>query len=229
MKLRKKRSKPIKIVEFFGMPGTGKTYITKKLSSKNKDKQKYFHMIDVYGKYSFTRKLRKTLSLWIYFFNLNIFFNLIKIVSFFPELKFSKKIKILFNFLLIISVILRNNNSKEIFFDQGIFQSFYSCFFYSNNFPLSMEEKKALKNFISKLTKKLMVERFEINHLLVSDDVIKNRIRNRSNKGTSPINKLNSETYIKSKVSINKAVELFQLFESDGKFRIKELENQYIL
>lgn len=214
MKLTKKRSKSIKIVEFFGLPGTGKTYLTNELSLKNKDKQKYFHTIDVYGKYSFVRKSRKVLSLWVYLFNINLFIKVIKIINFFPNMKFSKKIKMLFNFLLIFSVVLKKKNYKEIFFDQGIFQSLYSCFFYSNNISLSASDKKALEKLILKITKKLMIGKFEINQVVTSDDVIRNRIKYRTNKGTSPINKLDTETYLQCKISISKVLELFQAFES---------------
>ena len=140
--IKKHKSDKISI-EAFGSPGVGKSYICNKLKKNYEGEYGsiLFHSIDNYNNYFLLRTLKKLI---IIIKSLFLSPSLIKLVfqflNKFENMEVKNKIKLIFNFLFVLSIIKKQKNISLL--DQGIFQSIWSCFYYNDNFKECIPKKQ---------------------------------------------------------------------------------------
>lgn len=181
------------VMEAFGTPGAGKSYFSHELFTRviKNDKHLAYHSIDQYHKNGFIRTIFK-LSLilrtcWYRWDLLNVAF---KTIHSFGGLKFLKRIKLIFNLLLIFSIIqLRSKKGRPILLDQGIFQALWSCFYYQQ-LMLGPKEKDFLRFLIMQIIECLDIKLLLIVYVSASKKVIVNGLETRLIKGSSELNSL---------------------------------------
>ena len=163
----------MKFLEFFGMPGSGKTYTMKNLK-KDYSYLKFTDKIFAFEKRSKTSILVKTFYIVLALF---LFINtcyLKKIIIFFKNFYRPKKseflsirtLSILFNTIFLVSIIriyslLRNE--KNIYIDQGFLQLLFSII-YEMELNNNDMQKSIIKNWLSiplSLKKKIYIVYFE--------------------------------------------------------------------
>ena len=177
----------MKFLEFFGMPGSGKTYTIRKLKKYSSDlqfKNKFF----AFEKRTKTSIFVKTFYIvFASFLFINISY-LKKIIIFFKNFYKPKKseiisirtFSILFNTIFLVSIIkiyslFRNN--KNIFIDQGFFQILFSII-YEMDLKNIDTNKSLIKNWLSiplSLKKNIYVIYFES-----EDQIILKRLKYRN-------------------------------------------------
>ena len=174
------------LIEAFGMPGSGKSYLTGKVHKENEE---YFclHTIDFYQQ---SRILRVIYKMYIIFFELTLQPDLYRsagnLLSNFNSLNFKNKMKLMFNFLYLISIIKRKFRSKKILIlDQGIFQGLWSCHFYNNGITANKDD---ILSTINKIISKLGVDKMLVINIITDEKKITSRIKNRTMKGNTKLN-----------------------------------------
>ena len=179
--------------EAFGTPGVGKSYFCRSLQTQvsKKSNSIEYHFIDDYHKNPFLRKISKLFvilkSSW---YRLDLLALACKLVFVYDDLTFSNRIKLIFNFLLVFSVINeRSKKGKAILLDQGVFQGLWSCFF-AKNTPTNKKKFNILKPLIFKLIDALDLELFVVLYISTTKKKIINGLKNRKIKGSSKLNSL---------------------------------------
>ena len=145
-------------LEFFGMPGAGKTYATRNLKNDTSDlkfKNKFF----AFEKRSITSMIVKTFYIVLASSLLINTSSIKKILIFFKNIYKPKKseiisirtLSILFNTIFLVSIIriyslLRNN--ENIFIDQGFLQLLFSII-YEMELKNHDSQKSIIKNWLS--------------------------------------------------------------------------------
>jgi hypothetical protein len=181
------------VFEAFGTPGVGKSYFCEGLNtriSKNGSSLLY-HSIDSYHQHRFIRIVSKLLvilrSCW---YRWDLISLACKFVFSFNGLLFLTRIKLIFNFLLVFSVIqVHSKKGKSILLDQAIFQGLWSCC-YSKNTPNKTEELNILKPLIFQLIDALELELLVLIYVSASREAVINGLRTRKIKGSSELNSL---------------------------------------
>ena len=181
------------VIEAFGTPGVGKSYFCDDLHARvtENNQSLSYHYIDGYSENRFLRVIFKFSlifkSCWCRW---GLFSMACRIVFGFSGLKFLIKIKLIFNFLLVFSVIqMRSKQGRPILLDQGIFQGLWSCCYYqlgSNVF----KEVNPLRELTSQLIKSLNLELLVIIYVSASKKVVVNGLQTRAIKGSSELNSL---------------------------------------
>ena len=115
------------VIEAFGTPGSGKSYFSHDLFTRASENDEYlvYHSIDQYHKNRLLRIISKlSVILRSCWYRWDLFRVAFRIIFSFGGVKFLKRLKLIFNLLLIFSVIqLRSEKDSPILFDQGIFQA----------------------------------------------------------------------------------------------------------
>jgi hypothetical protein len=201
------------LVEFSGIPGSGKSYISKKLdidltnfiTRSNRSVNLTFHTIDIYSNSLFKRIIYKSFIISLLLFkNFKVIFTVLSIINLFDGLSIRNRLKLIFNWLYICAFLkkekkIKNKSSKKILImDQSLSQALWSCYFYNEN--VKPNEEKLLRLF-NNLRNKLCL--FEHTVITVKADIDKviSRLSHRQIAGSSPLNSLNRELINKGIVS----------------------------
>ena len=170
----------MKIYEFYGMPGVGKSFLSKHIVP-----EKYFHPMDFYNQcpkaYRFVYKILLILRyLFIPSSNFTLIWRLMKSYSFRYTFR---KWRVLFNWLFIDAVIRDAAKAKHevIILDQGIAQGIWSTQFGLDRRVMELDFTK----FINQFLQKLPVSKLVIIHVTAPVEIIKSRLNNRL--GCSPL------------------------------------------
>jgi hypothetical protein len=181
------------VIEAFGTPGVGKSYFCDDLFVRvtENNRSLSYHYIDGYGEKRFLRIISKLSiifkSCWCRW---GLFSMACRIVFGFSGLKFLIRIKLIFNFLLVFSVIqMRSKQGSPILLDQGIFQGLWSCCYYQLG-SNGLKEVNSLRKLISQLIQSLDLKLLVIIYVSASKKVIVNGLQTRVIKGSSELNSL---------------------------------------
>lgn len=181
------------VIEAFGTPGVGKSYFCDGLHVRvtENDRSLSYHSIDRYRENRFLRIIFKFSlifrSCWCRW---DLFSMACRIVFGFSGLKFLIRIKLIFNFLLVFSVIqMRSKQGRPILLDQGIFQGLWSCCYYQLG-SIGSKEVNSLRELISQLIESLDLELLVIIYVSASKKVVVNGLQTRAIKGSSELNSL---------------------------------------
>jgi hypothetical protein len=196
---QKRSGDSFQIVEFFGTPGSGKTYLSdvayKKLN-KNATNGVSKLSIDI-GKMSPMKRviIKIFFILYLMVINFGVVLDVIKLVKEFNPKVDRILIKLVFNFLYVVGVMEYCKNSNQILImDQGISQSIWSCIFHGNNVNYNCETASSLLLIIFS---KIKSASFLMIHVNVETDKIEARLKTRKIKGTSLLNSGNHKMIIK--------------------------------
>jgi len=170
----------LKVIEFFGAPGVGKSYLAKNATPiiYSQPLEKYFHKITVvrlWRKFSLIFRHIKTsieCILWAK-----------KLTRFSSDRR--RRWKVIFNWVFINAVILDAARPQPslIVLDQGIAQGLWSTLFGEN----MREPLDDLCKFTRLFLKRLPVSKWSILHLTVPQETIRVRLEER--QGLSPIDR----------------------------------------
>ena len=181
------------VIEAFGTPGVGKSHFCDSLKVRvvENNGRLTYHSVDHYCQNRFLRVMSKLSlifkSCWCRW---HLFSMACRIVFAFSSLKFLIRIKLIFNFLLVFSVIqVRSKQGNPILLDQGIFQGFWSCCYYQLD-SIGRNEENSLQELVRLLLESLDLELLVIVYVSASKKVVVNGLETRTIKGTSALNSL---------------------------------------
>lgn len=207
------------VIEAFGTPGAGKSHFCETLNNHAKQRKwnVAHHSIDGYPKTRFFRILLKlTLIIRACLWRWDLIYVACRAVFVFRRINFSDRLRLIFNMLLVFSVIrLRSKSGRPILMDQGVFQGLWSCSFC--HFPsLESQEVKDIRVLGRKIIKALDLELLAIVHVTASPEEVIRRLRNRPVKGRSILNLLESDLISRGLSTTARMLELiYDLAESN--------------
>ena len=112
------------------------------------------------------------------------------VINSFDNIRGATKLKLLFNLLLVSSVIIsRRSYYKTLLFDQGFFQAIWSCYYY-NQSPESSVSSLQLISLIDRLFNRMLLNNLVVFDVSTDNSVILSRLTNRRIQGSSPLNSL---------------------------------------
>ena len=215
------------VIEAFGTPGAGKTYFSHELFTRVIENDEYlaYHSIDKYHKNRFLRTISKlSLILRSCWYRWDLFSIAFRIILSFDGLKFFKRIKLIFNLLLIFSVIqLRSKKGSPILLDQGVFQALWSCCYYQQ---LSIGPKQIdfLGFLINQLIECLDIKLLIIVYVSASKEVIVNGLETRLIKGSSELNSLKDDLIEKGICATSNMKNIInEIVDSNPKIKLIEI------
>jgi len=181
------------VIEAFGTPGVGKSHFCDSFKTKlvENDVLLTYHSMNHYSLNRFFRVISK-LSLIFYccWYRLDLFSLAYRSVFSFSGLSFFIRIKLIFNFLLVFSVIrLRSKKGNPVLLDQGIFQAFWSCCYYQLD-STGPQKLNFLQELINQLFESLDLELLVIIYVSGTKELVFNGLVTRTIKGTSTLNSL---------------------------------------
>lgn len=215
------------VIEAFGTPGAGKSYFSHELFTRVIENDKYlaYHSIDEYHKNRLLRTISKLSlilrSCWYRWDLLSLAF---RIIFSFRGLNFLKRIKLIFNLLLIFSIIqLRSKKGSPILLDQGVFQALWSCCYYQQ---LSIRSKEIdfLRLLIIQLIECLDIKLLLIVYVSASKKVIVNGLEARLIKGSSELNSLKDDLIQRGICATSNMIDIINdIVDSNPKIKLIEI------
>ena len=170
----------MKIIEFFGIPGVGKSYM-----AKTTIQGKAFHPLDIYEQSNKLLRIFKKTTLIIRHFPTAIssFLWARKFVSCHSSMGVIRRCKVTFNWVFIDSIIRDAAQGQHalVVLDQGITQGLWSTHFGTND----KSSVEVFSTLISNFLQKLPITEWIIVHVVASKGIVKARLANR--KGHSPL------------------------------------------
>lgn len=174
------------IVEFFGLPGSGKTFLSRRLVDAFRSNG--MHVSDrsiLLSHMSSTRRiiLKVSLVLWWLPRNARLLREVVSLVLSCKPIRPRKTLKLLYNWLYIISLIKAELRSNDIVvLDQGIGQALWSTLFYGQKRP----DSESMVGILESVLGSFGPISVHVIHVHASDNLIKRRLSERSN-GRSPL------------------------------------------
>jgi hypothetical protein len=192
---QKKTSDSFQVIEFFGTPGSGKTYLSDIAYGKlNKNTINVVSKLSVaIGRMSSIKRVTIKIFFILYLMvvNFSVVLNVMKLVREFHSKTDRILIKLVFNFLHVVGIMeYCKNNNQVLIMDQGISQSIWSCIFHGNNVNYNCEIVSSLLLIIFS---KIKSTNFLMVHVHVETDKIEARLKTRRIKGTSLLNSGNDK------------------------------------
>jgi hypothetical protein len=181
------------VIEGFGNPGVGKSFICTMF--KNTYEYEYgaisYHSIDDYHVNFIIRTLCKiSLICKSLFFSPSILKASFMLINAFDNIKGAIKLKLLFNLLVVSSVIVsRRSHNKPLLLDQGVFQAIWSCYYYNEGVKSAVPFHQ-LVSLIDGLLDQILLTNLIIFDISSDKALIFSRLTNRKIKGSSPLNSL---------------------------------------
>ncbi len=215
------------VIEAFGTPGAGKTYFSHELFTRVIENDEYlaYHSIDKYHKNRFLRTIYKlSLILRSCWYRWDLFSIAFRLIFSFDELKSLKRIKLIFNLLLIFSVIqLRSKKGSPILLDQGIFQALWSCCYYQE-LSIGPKEIDFLRLLINQLIERLDMKLLLIVYVSASKEIIVNGLETRLIKGSSELNSLKDDLIEKGICATSNMINIInEIVDSNPKIKLIEM------
>ena len=215
------------VIEAFGTPGVGKSYFSHDLFTRVIENDEYltYHSIDQYHKNRLLRIISKlSLILRSCWYRWDLFSMAFRIIFSFGGLKFLKRIKLIFNLLLIFSVIqLRSEKGGPILLDQGIFQALWSCCYYQQ-LSIGPKEIDFLRFLINQLIECLDIKLLLIVYVSASKELIVNGLETRLIKGSSELNSLKDDLIEKGICATSNMKNIInEIVDSNPKIKLIEI------
>ena len=186
---QKNNNESPQVLEFFGTPGSGKTYLSelayKRLNNSSNVVNKL--SIDIGKMISIKRIIYKIFFIfYIIVVNFSVVLNAIQLVRLFHLNVNPIMGKLLFNLLYVIGYIqFFKNHNQLLIMDQGFSQSIWSCIFHGNNKKFNFDIASSL---LIKIFSKIKLKNIYVAHVKAEIDKIELRLTTRSIKGNSDLN-----------------------------------------
>jgi len=183
----------LQVVEFFGTPGVGKTYLSD-TSYEYLRSSINFTISKLPVNVGKMRRLNRVMTKMVSIFYIivvvpSVILSVARLVGIFYSKRDHIFVKLVFNLLYVLGIIrFYKNKNQLLLMDQGIFQSIWSCIFYSDRTEYNPNLTTSL---LLSIFSKIGSPKFLMVHVDAEEDNIKIRLSNRSIKGTSPLNTLN--------------------------------------
>lgn len=151
----KKKHHPSIIIEFIGMPGVGKTTLSKILSEKYK-RDGSFNVKEPTNKVENLKKFERVLyklrlMIRACIMNPILVFNILYVVIKSKQKRLFDFIVVLTNLIFIVSLYKEKLRHKEIsIYDQGLFQAIWAMIYSSNNYENIEFVEKVIKLVLKK-------------------------------------------------------------------------------
>lgn len=215
------------VIEAFGTPGVGKSYFSHNLFTRviENDECLTYHSIDQYHKNRLVRIISKlSLILRSCWYRWDLLSMAFRIIFSFGGVKFLKRIKLIFNLLLIFSVIqLRSKKGGPILLDQGVFQALWSCCYYQK-LSIGPKEIDFLRFLINQLIERLDIKLLLIVYVSASKEVIVNGLETRLIKGSSELNSLKDDLIEKGISATSNMINIInEIVDSNPKIKLIEM------
>ena len=182
-------SENFKVIEFYGTPGSGKTYLSNLLHNELKKNRVESNRLQVAigGEYLIKRVLMKLwFALYMLLFNFEVFLDIFRLTKSFHNRHSVIAIKLIFNWLYILGIIQFFKKKKVILIlDQGVSQALWSNYFHTNDADIN--SKKVLSE-VELILSKLDIGSMLIINVSTDEEKIKMRLNSGLFKGTSLLN-----------------------------------------
>ena len=178
------------LVEAVGSPGSGKTFLSELLEEALDESARtcMHHRIDSYGSTRTLQFVKKSLLILPAIIRCPALVGLsIRPVRLFPTVNRFQKLRVAFNFLLILSIVRSNlGKSSTFLFDQGLMQCFWSCCFRQCG-NISATQREMLAEYVETVRNFLSINRIVV--VFVSADLsnVGERLINREVRGSSTV------------------------------------------
>lgn len=217
------------LIEGYGIPGVGKSFVCNNFYKLYKEKfgGVYYHSIDDYHQNRVVRILHKILLILRgLLFTPSIITANFKLINDFENIKGLVKLRLLFNLLLISSVIHRHWSRQNLLvLDQGIFQAIWSCYFY-NQCESSEVLSSRLVDLIDELLDKMCITKVVILNISSEKATIVSRLTQREIKGSSPMNSLEKSIVERgSSTTIHMGHFLIKAAEQSDRYKVFDIKN----
>ena len=215
------------VIEAFGTPGAGKSHFSHDLFTRVIENDEYllYHSIDQYQKNRFLRIISKlSLIFRSCWYRWDLFSIALRIIFSFGGLKFLKRIKLIFNLLLIVSVIqLRSKKSSPILLDQGIFQTLWSSCYYQE-LSIGPKEIDFLRLLVIQLIECLDLKLLLIVYVSAPKEAIVNGLKTRLIKGNSELNSLKDDLIERGICATSNMIDIINnIVDSNPKIKLIEI------
>jgi Cdc6-like AAA superfamily ATPase len=177
-----------KIVECFGTPGVGKTYVSNQLSDAFRKDAINFSRLPI-DLASFSRVRRILFKIWLIFYLVLFERKIVSIVNSLVNAyrlnHLGHRIKLFFNWLYLCAIIRSESQAFEVvLLDQGIGQALWSNSYYGR-LVISYDEVSSL---LDELLVILSIDSLFVLHVGADSNKIESRLLSRE-KGNSPLDK----------------------------------------
>lgn len=176
------------IVEFFGMPGSGKTYLAEKLSTvlKGKGLRISDRSLSLAKTNFITRmSVKLALVLWCMPGNIGAVRAIMSAVMAYKPAGLVKSVKLTYNWLYLLALIQSESRQHDVIvLDQGLGQAIWSMLFHGHGRP----DAKPEGNLFTTILGILRPSSVGIIHVHASHDLIRRRVCERAN-GRSPLDR----------------------------------------
>ena len=209
-------SDSFQVVEFFGTPGSGKTFLANILYNQvnlNSEMEALKYSSDI-GKMPTLKRVIVKMVIVFYLLIVSpcTLINIVKFVKVFHHRNNKVLIKLVFNFIYVVGLILFcKKYNKILIMDQGITQAVWSCIFHGDNSSFNTDNAS---NFLIIIFSKIKITNLLMVNLKVSKENIKSRLHTRKVKGTSILNTEDEKILDKG---INTSLEALEFFSNISK------------
>lgn len=198
-----------KVLECFGMPGVGKSYLSSKLGEMlGSDGLRVGDRIMAISQMPSTKRFTKKFwlivaTLWV---NRNANVTIWKLIRLHRPANFKTYSKLLINWLFVYALIrVESRNSDIVLLDQGLSQALWSTKYYGRSEP----DNHVVARLVLHLLKQLNIAPLSIIYVGADDSLIKKRIYSREN-GSSPLDRDLGE-FIRAKAATDQSFAIFEL------------------
>ena len=211
--MQNRKKKKYIVVEAFGTPGVGKSYICKELENSltTKGFSVKRHYIDDYHPNWMIRSISKFVFIvGQVSINIKVFNHSVRIVRCFTGITGLDRVRLLVNILLISSAIVSHRKAKStLLLDQGIFQAVWSLFYANTDVDDSIDSSK-LVTTLTELLKSLSIEVLLVLAVRADDSQVVHRLQTRRVKGSSRLNNLGEGALMKANLATAKTREIIE-------------------
>ncbi len=198
-----------KALEFFGMPGVGKSYLSSKLGEMlGSDGLQVGDSIMAVSRMPSTKRIAKKFwliitTIWI---NRGANTTIWKLIRLHRPSNIKTYSKLLINWLFVCALIrVESRNSDIVLLDQGLSQALWSTKYYGQ----SESDIHVVAALVLRLLKHLNIAPLSIIYVSADDSLIKKRIYSREN-GSSPLDR-NIDEFIRAKAATEQSFAIFEL------------------
>tara|TARA_B110000003_G_scaffold264630_1_gene289618 strand:+ start:2775 stop:3488 length:714 start_codon:yes stop_codon:yes gene_type:complete len=217
------------VIEGFGNPGVGKSFICAMFQSTYKDEHGpiSYHSIDNYHVNFIVRTLCKiALICKSLFFSPRIVKASFMLINSFDNIRGAIKLKLLFNLLLVSSIIVsRRSLDKPLLLDQGVFQAIWSCYYYNEGVKSAVPFHQLI-SLIDGLLDQMLLTNLIIFDISSDKALIVSRLTNRKIKGSSPLNSI-EKSVIKRGLDATTATRhlMHKMAQMSDRLRVLDVKN----
>lgn len=214
------------VIECFGMPGVGKSYLSSKLGKmlEADGLRVGDHIITISKKMPSAKRIPNKIwlivtTLWANRRTNTTIWKLTRLHRP-PNIKLFSKL--LINWLFVNALIhIKSRDSDIVLLDQGLSQALWSTKYYGRSKP----DNHVVARLMLRLLKDLHIAPLSIIYVSADDSLIKKRIGSRGKKGSSPLDH-NMNEFMRAKAATEQSLAIFELLaEQEATLIITHFDN----